>query len=234
MGFIAANPSKLWFEMVYDAGTHYLGVRNCRGTGGIIPFRGDGIDTTTTIGAGADSAGVTYTSTGVTGKPTCLIGFVEYGAGLAVPGTWGTTPSQISLFVPGMARPGDVVQEEVVTSASSFSTTSSTYQTTNLTTSWFMRSVFNCLICDAHGALYINSAAQNSYARMHVDSTAFGSEAFLSGLNGYITASCVGFIQPATTSSITVAVKLKNSDNAATAIFSGGITTGIHIKEIAA
>jgi hypothetical protein len=55
-----------------------------------------------------------------------IIGYAAYDSGLATPGAWGSGPTKIQLFGPGIKKPGDIVQVAPVISTTTSGTTSST------------------------------------------------------------------------------------------------------------
>lgn len=77
-------------------------------------------------GAGAaDSAQVFYTTGAtVSAKPYIVIGYSTWEAGLAAAGTWGTAPSRIQLYAPGVPLPGQPVMfnEDVTTAVATTAT----------------------------------------------------------------------------------------------------------------
>lgn len=126
MGATNSVPFRIWLTVFNDAGTLRLGVVNCLSGLSILSLRDDEVRSSTAEGGAgaADSAQVIYTGTAVTSKAARLLGYLEYT--LATVGTWGTAPSKIQLFGPGVSMPGEVVQEpfnEVNTLASGATTT---------------------------------------------------------------------------------------------------------------
>jgi hypothetical protein len=117
LGAASASPLRIWLVGFNDGGTFRLGAINCR-IGGATPTQIFGIDegalasSTAEGGAGAaDSAGVYYTGTAVASKALCILGYLEWSAGLTTAGTWDIVPTTIQLFTKGIKKPGDTVQE---------------------------------------------------------------------------------------------------------------------------
>lgn len=137
LGTSNSTPFRVWAVIINDSGIARLGVRQCTSSAGISGFPGNGILTSTAEGGagGADSAGVTYTGTAVTAKPYVVAAFAEYDSGLATAGTWNASPTRIVKFITGTPRPGDEIQTQIATHATSESTTSTTYVDTSLTKS---------------------------------------------------------------------------------------------------
>lgn len=68
-------------------------------------FDESALKSSTTVGTGADSAGVIYTGAGVTSKPYRVIGFLSWSGGLATAGTWNAAPTTIQSGVQGTGKP---------------------------------------------------------------------------------------------------------------------------------
>jgi hypothetical protein len=120
LGTRSTVPFRLWFVLINDAGTARLGVRNClttiagAGQGSTITslsgFPAFGTLSSTTIAGGSNSAGVTYTSTGVTTQPFVVLGYADFDSGQATAGTWAVSPSRIVMFGPCTPLPGASLQ----------------------------------------------------------------------------------------------------------------------------
>lgn len=103
---------RLWYALFDDAGTVRLAAINCLSGTNIYPLAGWGIASSTAEGGAgaADSAQVFYTGVAVAAKPFIVIGYATWEAGLAAIGTWGTAPSRMQLYGPGVPLPGVLVQ----------------------------------------------------------------------------------------------------------------------------
>jgi hypothetical protein len=124
LGFTSSVPGRIWSVIFDDAGTLRLGVINCiatsanGGTGrnvtAIYPLSAGVASSTAEGGAGAaDSALTFYTGTAVSAKPYAVIGYSTWESGLATAGTWGTAPSKIQLYAPGVELPGTPIQRQI-------------------------------------------------------------------------------------------------------------------------
>jgi hypothetical protein len=127
MGASNATPFRIGISVVDDSGTMRLGVRNTSDLNNVFPFPANGIDTTTTIGTGADTAGITYTGTGATDKQFIVAAYADYESGLTTVGTWDAAPTRIQLHVSGSPSPGDTVQIRRVVQSTEQTTTSTSY-----------------------------------------------------------------------------------------------------------
>lgn len=131
LGSVANQPLRLWLGVFNDGGTLRVTALNClsgsdaagwsvyalavAGLGGAQAEGGAG---------GADSAQVAYAGAAVSAKAYVVVGYLEWSAGLATPGTWDTAPSGIQILTPGIALPGQPVQQRRtwITAASSTTT----------------------------------------------------------------------------------------------------------------
>lgn len=113
LGMTNSVLARIWLTVFNDASTLRLGVVNCLSGTSIMALKDDTLRSSTAEGGagGADSAQVIYTGTAVTTKAIRTLGYLEYT--LAAVGTWGTAPSKIQLFGPGVQQPGTVVQQAV-------------------------------------------------------------------------------------------------------------------------
>ena len=117
----ANHPFTLWIVGFDDGGTFRLGAVNCwkyndNGSGpyGTFPLIDNSLASSTAEGGagGADSDAVIYTGTAVTTKAYRILGYMEWGSGLANEGTWDAAPTTIQLYGDGVPLPGDVVHME--------------------------------------------------------------------------------------------------------------------------
>jgi hypothetical protein len=84
---------------------------NCsNATGVAIPPTLNLIGSTIAIGAGSVTAGIFYGNSSVTSLAYRLVGFMDWGNGLATPGTFASTPTSANYVGPDTPRPGNVVQ----------------------------------------------------------------------------------------------------------------------------
>ena len=119
MGFTSAIPGRLWIVLFNDGGTVRLGAINCLSGTSLLSLDEGLLATSTAEGGagGADSAQVFYTGAAVTTKPYKILGYLTWNTGLVTAGTWAAGPTVISQFGPGSKKPGDLVQEVLLTSS---------------------------------------------------------------------------------------------------------------------
>ncbi len=123
----SSTPFRVWIVLFDDGGVLKLGAYNASTSGGVIfPLAETALAVFVGVdsgGGGANSAGVFYTSSALTNKTFRTLGYIEYSSGLATPGAWAAGPNVIRLAGPGVALPGQVVQD--------FGYFSTTYNGTN-------------------------------------------------------------------------------------------------------
>lgn len=98
---------RLWLVAVDTGSGVELGVINCLSGTDIYPLRSDGLISPTATPA--NSAQVVYTTSGQTTKPYRVLGYVEYGAGLATAGTWASGPTKVQVWSQDTALPGELI-----------------------------------------------------------------------------------------------------------------------------
>jgi len=122
LGAVNDVPFRLWLVAVNDGGTLRLGVINTLSSSlEIFPVNDHDLISSTSEGGGggADLVQTYYTQGGaVTTKAMRILGWLEWGSGLSAIGTW-VVPTKVSLFGPGMPRPGDIIQTRRNSSSSS-------------------------------------------------------------------------------------------------------------------
>jgi hypothetical protein len=108
LGTASSNvPFRLWVVAVDTGSGLELGLVNALSGTSIMALRPGIYSPTATPG---NSAQVIYTTSGQTSKPIAILGWMEWGSGLATAGTWASGPTTIKLWQPGDPLPGDVVQ----------------------------------------------------------------------------------------------------------------------------
>jgi len=238
--FGAANsaPFRLWIVLFNNAGTIVPALINCwKPNTNIFPLDETQPQTTVAMTSGSTSAGVFYTPAGttLTTKSFRIVGFLEYSAGLATAGTFGIVPTNLTLFGPGVKKPGDVVQRAYGASGTQTSTTSSTATSTNVTANITPTSTCNVVEYEADGALESNANAQAGLGQMFRGSTGIGSsmESYYDGTGHVLIAGngLAGIDAPNSISAQTYTVKIKNTDNATTIVYPGN-TGGMRLKEL--
>lgn len=147
MGATDAVPFRLWTVAADDGGTVRLGVVKTVSGTNIMPLVAwSAYSSTAEGGAGAaDSAQVIYSTTAFTSKYICLVGFADWDSGLATAGTWGTAPTRVITYGPGVHSPGEPVQHRhtVLPGVFGSSTTGSYTDITGLSASLTPRSAAN-------------------------------------------------------------------------------------------
>ena len=113
------TPFRLWVVCFNNAGTPVLGlwqsVTWTSSTPNAVPSGIAPLDESTPQSSTSSSAGssaATFYTNGVALSATSfkILGYVEYSAGLATPGTYNIPPTKVQLFGPGQRKPGDQVQ----------------------------------------------------------------------------------------------------------------------------
>lgn len=112
LGSSNSVPFRFWIVAFDDGGTVRLALKNCSTATQIFDLIETNPASATGISAAATSAGVFYCPNGVTitSKSFRVIGYLDYSSGLVTAGTYASAPVKLSLFGPGVKKPGDVVQ----------------------------------------------------------------------------------------------------------------------------
>ena len=155
---------RFWVCAFDNAGTVVLALINCSNATTIFPLNEGLVATTTGITASSTSAGVFYTPNGtaLTNKSFRIIGFVEYNStGLATAGTYATAPNSISLYGPGVKKPGDLIQSTFATDSSSQTSVGNTTPVQTTTTgSITPTSAANLIRVQVAGTMSVTQNAQ--------------------------------------------------------------------------
>ena len=227
---------RIWVVIFDDGGTLRLGAINCLSftlntLATIFPLDEYLVSSTAEGGAGAaDSAGVFYTGTAVTTKAYRIVGYLEWGSGLATAGTWASDATIKVLFGPGIKKPGEPVQHKYMESQTETQTTSTTGPPGAVTTATIdivPRSAANIIKVSSAGLVYDDTAAKGGFVQIfRGGATAIGSvtECFGSASALVSSAYLEGFDRPNTLSSTTYAVYIYKQN--AGGIFYYGITSG--------
>lgn len=119
LGIVSGQPAKVWLGVIdwVSGGSQQIFAINCLSSAlQIYPLRDHMLMTTTAEGGAgaADSAGVAYTGTSVTGSGSAIriIGYMEWTT-FTTAGTW-TTPDKIQIYGQGVPLPGQVIQSNMV------------------------------------------------------------------------------------------------------------------------
>jgi hypothetical protein len=119
--FGASNSTafRLWIEAFNNAGTVVLGVSRQSTSTQIFPLNEGAVQSSTACNScgTATSAGVFYSTAAQTSEAIRILGYLEWGSGLATAGTFASGPTTIQLFGPGVKKPGDIMQTVQSTSA---------------------------------------------------------------------------------------------------------------------
>lgn len=123
---------RLWVIAYYNAGTVAVGVINCStftagGLCQIYPLNEAAVVTTAASTNGGSALGTFYANvSAITNTPFRILGYLDWGSGLATAGTWASAPTTIQLMGPGIKKPGDIVQNIHLGSATSGTASNST------------------------------------------------------------------------------------------------------------
>lgn len=127
LGTVNAQPFKLWLCAIDNAGAVELAVfQSLSAALNIAALREIGIVSTTAEGGagGADSSGVLYSASARSNVAMRVIGFGEWGSGLATAGDWASGPTAQQLYVAGVPLPGDrIAQSHIFDGAVATTTT---------------------------------------------------------------------------------------------------------------
>jgi hypothetical protein len=125
----ASCPFKLWVVAINSGAGTVLGVVDLTNASGVDPLN-EGVLLSTTACNACNTATVqatVYSTAAQATKPFVILGYLEWGSGLATAGTWASAPTAIQTIGPGIRRPGEIVQGPLV--AVSTGTASSTNTT---------------------------------------------------------------------------------------------------------
>jgi hypothetical protein len=235
LGVAANTPFRLWIVSIKPAAANaQLAVVNCLDSNNnIFGLREDKLYTVTADGGagGADSAHVLYgTAAVVAASPIRILGYMEWTAGLAVPGTW-VAPDKVQLFTPGMPLPGEVIQRAGnTTGAVATGTTQMPFDDTipqitegdqYMTQAITPASGANVLEIDVQAQL-TNSAANGQIMSLFQDATANALAAIVENVTvNELTCLTLGHVMRAGTTSATT-FRMRSGGNAAgTTTFNG-------------
>jgi hypothetical protein len=159
--FNSNTPFRFWVVVFNNSGTNVLSLINCTGTGQIFPLDESTPQTSVAMSASATSAGVFYTPNGttVTNGAFRILGYVEYATGLTTAGTYASGPTKIQVFGPGVYKPGEAVQRVQVFSNSVSSTSSASFQPSNLAKNFTKASAANSINIVSTGTILNQSGA---------------------------------------------------------------------------
>lgn len=103
---------KVWVTLWDNGSTAVLGVSNQSDATHIYPLNTSNVVSSQACSAcaSATSAGVFYTTAAQSAKAVNILGFAEWGSGLATAGTWASGPTSITSFTRDIKKPGEVIQ----------------------------------------------------------------------------------------------------------------------------
>lgn len=220
LGCVTATTCRLWVVGINNAGTMALCLFNALLGTTVAPINEAANQTSQSGTTGGASAQLYYCSTAsVTGKAIRILGYIE---ATWVSGTgWSTTPSLVQIFGPGIKKPGDVVQRLFSTNSTQTSSTTSYAAATNFNQAIIPTSAANLIhsVAFANFQTTANDGSNLQLSRGTACSTLIGTNVVASGSAAVISdAALEAYDSPNTTSSVTYALCLKASVNAATSI----------------
>jgi hypothetical protein len=201
LGVPAAKAFRLYVSAFDDAGTVRMAIGRFvseTGTQNIFALN-EGINSSTLIAAGSNTAGTIYSAgAAVTSKWMVIIGTIEFGAaGLTTAGTWITTNmGNVSLAGPGLVLPGSVVQRHSVldTAITSLANNTSAAVNTGLSKAVTPKFAGNLYQLEVNGNMRDSAAGVIAIARVCKSSVA------ISGIPGmYASGDAAGMIGVAST-----------------------------------
>jgi len=153
LGTLNGVPFRLWVIGDYNGGTLAVGLFNASTATQIFGLSEGDLISTAASTNGGNSAGTHYANVStITNTPYRILGYLEWGSGLATAGTWASAPTKIVLFGPGIKKPGDVVSGPIYVSGAAGATVSnSTPVTTSLTITTTLTSPVNLVKITAVG-----------------------------------------------------------------------------------
>lgn len=243
LGTANGLPFRFWVVAINNSGTVELALINCIVGGAtptqVFPLAEHNLISTTAIAA-APSAGVFYSAALRTSVPFRIIGYVEFGVGLATAGTYTGSPTNVQLFGPGIKKPGDVVQSVYATTTTPTNVNSTVRVATSLAPTITPTSTVNLIRAQSYGTIQTTNATANqaAFTQIYRSTTATGIGNFASA-GGVASTSHWDSVtanfaldQPATVSSTTYGVYIVDAAGTANWIFLGtndslGTNTGV-------
>lgn len=213
LGAANAEPLRVWLVLIDTGSSVVLGAVKCTTSSGIMSLNEAlPVSTTAEGGAGgADSAKTIYTTSALTSKYLCIAGFADYNSGLAAAGSWSVAPDRISLFGPGVARPGDVLQMVTMLDSNTSTTTSTSYVSTSTAVSLTPVSACNAVSVASTGNLRAAAGSAIAMVMLHRGSNDIGSAcgAYAGGGLSTVGAALSAFDLPGAATAQTYIVKLR-------------------------
>jgi hypothetical protein len=168
LGAAGSNAPFRIYITAHDTGTApLLGLICCtQGTSGgasISPLNESILVSSQAIGSTSTGLGTFYTANGsgtVTSRPFRVVGFADYGSGLATAGTYASSPTTLQLSGPGSKKPGDILQTQVYFTTTQYTTTATTaFQNSGVTVSITPTSTPNLVRISSNGAMGLVTGA---------------------------------------------------------------------------
>jgi hypothetical protein len=204
-------PFKLWVE-AFDTGSGVALAASLQSNATtVFPFDEHSVKSSTACNActNATSAGVFYSTAAQTSKPWRILGFMEWGSGLATAGTWASGPTKIQLFGIGISRPGQPVPNSVQFQTQSTTTISTVgYTDTACTASITPTMASNYVYTDWNGETQVETASNTGQTALRRSGTVVGQpKTLFSAAANIISSNGQRYIDaPGTTGSITYTV----------------------------
>jgi hypothetical protein len=113
-------PFRLWLLLVDDSLMFRLALIACyAGSGFIYPLVESDLISSNAVNP---AVGIYHSDVAVSSRPFRIVGYLEWSSGLPTAGQWSIGPDIIQMFGYGIKKPSDVVQEQVTTDPTTFST----------------------------------------------------------------------------------------------------------------
>ena len=109
----ASCPFKLWIVAINSGSGTVLGVVDLTNASGVDPLNEGKLISTTACNACATAStqATIYSTAAQTNAPFVILGYMEWGTGLATAGSWASAPTSIQSIGPGIYKPGQTVQD---------------------------------------------------------------------------------------------------------------------------
>lgn len=220
-GSTNSTPFRLWVTAWSNAGTIALGASKQSSTTQVFPLveSNDQASTACNACTTASSAGVIYTTASLTTNTIRILGYMDWGSGLATAGVWATGPTTIQLMGPGIRKPGDVVQTTSFNTASVSTTSSAAFVTSNITVNISPTAAPN--LVKAWSTTAGHTGAASASQQLQRGSTAIGSTC-QTGANATSGCGHIALDLPGTTSATTYAVFFKSASGGTNVVIDDG------------
>ena len=240
-GALNATPFKLWVTAWNNGGTVALGVGKPATSKGVTAINEGGFPASGVFNActNASSAGLIYTTAGLSSTPIRILGYLEWSTGLTVAGVWNVGPTIIQMAGRGVKRPGEIVQgyADSFAAGSGSSTASTSFVDTNVTAPFTLSSAANSVAWRFAIETTVVAATELCTLQMTRGGVGVGATvpgAFGSTAAAYVNvASLFGTDFPGSTGPLQFTVRAKSSSVSASCIWNDGNGGGaISLAEI--